>query len=86
MLTAKIRNLHLLARQYLRGSIALVPFQGQFMDSWATAELSPEEEKAVEPLYDLVYMAANDPVSPEDAGHGVIGEGEFRQRLAALLE
>ena len=58
-------------------------FWRAFMDFNETEpeDFSPAEAEDFEALYDLVYMGQSDPVTPEDAAVGLIGETELRARL-----
>ena len=75
--------------EYLAGGRAFWDFYHRFMDLWVDADLADEELDRWEEAYEVVYMAAPDPVGDEDRRVGIIGEaelkrwlGEFRRRAA----
>jgi len=47
-------------------------------------ELSSADQTRYRAVYELVYMAAPDPVCPEDRAAGLIGAAELRSRLREL--
>jgi hypothetical protein len=51
------------------------------MDIWVDADLADEEIDRWEPVYDMVYMAAPDPVDADDRHVGIVGEAELESRL-----
>ena len=79
-----LRDLRLLLDDFVGGA-PFRAFWNTFMEHMETfapeAELSPAGQRAYDDLYELVYMGAADPVSPDERADGIIGEGELRERL-----
>ena len=69
---------------YLAGAQRFWDFYHAFMSMWADADLADEEVDRWEPVYDVVYMAAPDPVGPEDRDVGIVGESDLKFRLGEL--
>jgi len=51
---------------YLAGVQEFWEFYHSFMNIWAEGYLADEDVDRWEPVYDVVYMAAPDPVDPGD--------------------
>ena len=79
-----IGDLERVVDDYLAGAHGFWDFYHAFMDIWVDADLSADEVDRWEPVYDVVYMAAPDPVDPSDRHVGIIGETELKSRLGEL--
>jgi len=74
-------DLERLVDGYLSGRQTFWDFYHAFMDTWVDAELADEEVDRWEQAYEVVYMAAPDPVTSGDRGVGIVGEAELKSRL-----
>jgi hypothetical protein len=59
------------------------PLWRAVMEATSAVDLSAAEETWFDALYELVYMAAPDPVSEDEQRDGLIGSAQLR---AAILE
>ncbi len=82
LVKARVSDLERVVDEYLAGGQGFWDFHNAFMDLWVDAELTDEEVDRWEQAYEDVYMAAPDPVMPEDRSVGIVGEAELKSRLS----
>src|SRR3954471_18802315 len=75
--------------RYLADEIEFWPFHSEFMElalPMFDGALVPFDARlqALDDMYELVYMAAPDPVSAEGQRDGIIGSAELKQRLSGM--
>jgi len=79
---ARVGDLERVVDEYLAGGQGFWDFHNAFVDLWVDAELTDDEVDRWEKAYEVVYMAAPDPVLPEDRSVGIVGEAELKSRLS----
>jgi len=77
----RVGNLERVVDDYLTGHQAFWDFYHAFMDMWGEAELADEELDRWDQAYEIVYMAAPDPVASSDRDVGIVGERELKSWL-----
>jgi len=78
------KELRRLVRDFLGDRESFWAFHEECLARWTRLpkDAFPEEERdGWNEIYGWILTAVPDPVNPEDAGQGVLGEAELRERL-----